>query len=109
VTITKPEHGDEFNPDDTIEIEADVLDFDGFVVMVEFLANGTKIAEDTDGSDGWKTSWTDHPEDSYTLTAQAKDNEGAATTSQAVVITVVEEHPPPPWPPLPPGLPPPGP
>ena len=96
VTITQPEDGAEFNPDDTIEIEADALDYDGSVVMVEFFANGNKIAEDTDGSDGWTTSWSDHPEGTYSLTATATDNETAVTTSAEVVITVDEEEPPPP-------------
>jgi hypothetical protein len=112
VTITQPEDGTEFNPEDTIEIEADALDFDGSVVMVEFFANGTRIAEDTDGSDGWTTNWVDHPEGTYSLTAQATDNEGAATTSPAVEITVFvppPPPPPPPWPPWPPPLPPPPP
>ena len=109
VTITQPEDGTKFNPDDTIEIEAAVMDFDGFVVMVEFFTNGNKIAEDTDGADGWTTSWSDHPEGSYSLTAQATDNEGATTTSPAVEITVFvppPPPPPPPWPPWPPPLPP---
>ena len=96
VTIIQPENGAEFRPDDTIEIEADALDFDGSVVMVEFFANGSKIAEDTDGADGWTTSWSDHLESTYSLTATATDNEAAATTSEAVVITVDEEEPPPP-------------
>jgi len=101
VTITKPDNGAEFDPDDTIEIEADVLDFDGSVVMVEFFANGNKIAEDTDGSDGWTTNWSDHPEGSYSLTAKATDDDGAETTSEPVSITV-SEVPPPPMPPIPP-------
>jgi len=110
VTITKPQNGDEFNPTDTIEIEADALDFDGFVVMVEFFANGNKIGEDNETADGWTTSWPDHPVGSYSLTAKATDNEGAATTSQPVSITV-SEVPPPPMPPIPPPPvpPPPGP
>jgi hypothetical protein len=106
VTITQPEDGAVFTPDGTIEIEADVLDFDGFVVMVEFFANGIKSGEDNDGTDGWTTSWSDHPEGTYNLTAQATDNEGAATTSQAVEITVFVSPPPPPWPPPPPPYPP---
>ena len=102
VTITQPEDGAEFTPEDTIEIEASALDFDGSVVMMEFFANGSKIAEDTDGSDGWTTSWSDHPEGTYSLTATATDNEAAATTSEEVVITVFVPPPPPPGPPLPP-------
>jgi hypothetical protein len=102
VTITTPLDGAEFNPDDTIEIEVDALDFDGSVVMVEFFADGSKIGEDNDGADGWTTSWSDHPEGTYSLTATATDNEAAATTSPEVVITVVEEPPPIPPPPVPP-------
>ncbi|MHC4641853.1 MAG: Ig-like domain-containing protein [Planctomycetota bacterium] len=105
VTIIQPENGAEFRPDDTIEIEADALDYDGSVVMVEFFANGNKIAEDTDGSDGWTTSWSDPPKGIYSLTAIATDNEAAATTSEEVVITVFV--PPPPLPPIPPPGPPP--
>jgi hypothetical protein len=105
VTVTQPEDGAMFAPFQTIQIEADALDFDGFVVMVEFFANGSKIAEDNYGSDGWTTSWSDHAADTYSLTATATDNEGAATTSVAIVITVAEEPPPPPPPPGPPGPP----
>ncbi len=101
VTLIQPEDGAEFNPDQTIEIEAAALDFDGLVVSVEFFANGNKIAEDTDGTDGWTTSWSGHPEDTYSLTATATDNDGAATTSQAVQITVLEPTPPRPPPPPP--------
>ena len=104
VTITKPQDGARLSPSQTIEIEADALDFDGSVVMVEFFANGNKIAEDTDGTDGWTTNWSDHPEGSYSLTATATDDEGAATTSSAVEIIVVV-LPPPPSPPPPPGPP----
>ena len=106
VTIITPQNGDEFTPDETIEIEADALDYNGSVVMVEFYANGSKIAEDTDGSNGWTTSWHDHPEGTYSLTAKATDNEAATTTSAEVVIIVEEETPPiPPFPPIPPPIP----
>jgi hypothetical protein len=102
VTITRPQDGDKFNPDQKIEIKADAWDYDGSVVKVEFFAGGSKIGEDNDGSDGWTTNWYNHPEDTYSLTAKATDNEGAATTSPAVGIRVVKEPPPPPPPPPPP-------
>jgi len=77
--------------------------------MVEFFANGSKIGEDSDGTDGWTINWSDHPIGTYTLTATATDNEAMATTSAEVIITVVEEPPPippipPPIPPMPPGI-----
>ncbi len=94
VTITKPQDGAEFTRDQTIEIEANAWDIDGSIVKVEFFADGSKIGEDNDGTDGWKNNWYDHPVGSYSLTAKATDNDGAATTSPAVGITVLEAPPP---------------
>jgi hypothetical protein len=96
VNITRPQDGAEFTPSETIEIEANAWDVDGSVVKVEFFANGSKIDEDNDGADGWETNWYDHPVGTYSLTAKATDNDGAATTSPAVEIMVVELPPPPP-------------
>jgi len=109
VTITRPQNGAEFNPDQTIEIEADAWDYDGSVVSVKFFANGSKIGEDNDGVGGWTTNWYEHPVGTYSLTARATDDEGAATTSAAVGIRVAEEPPPPHPPPPPPPIPPPPP
>jgi hypothetical protein len=94
VTITKPQAGAEFTRDQTIEIEANAWDVDGSLVKVEFFANESKIGEDNDGTDGWKTNWYDHPVGTYSLTAKATDNDGAATTSPPVGIMVVELPPP---------------
>jgi hypothetical protein len=100
VNINWPQNGAVFTPFQTIEIEASAWDLDGSVVMVEFFANGNKIAEDINGADGWTTSWSDHPEGNYNLTARATDDDGAATISPEVAITVSEKpHPPPPPPP----------
>ena len=96
MTITQPQDGAEFNPDQTIEIEADAWDVDGLVVRVEFFANGSKIGEDNDGTDGWITNWYNHPVGTYSLTAKATDNDGAVTTSPAVGIAVSPPFPPPP-------------
>jgi hypothetical protein len=101
VTITKPRDGTTFNPDQTIEIEVNAWDLDGSVVTVEFFADGSKIGEDNEGTDGWTMSWSEHPVGSYSLTAQATDDDGAATTSPAVEIMVVILPPPPPIPPPP--------
>jgi len=90
VNITNPQDGAVFGSYQTIEIEANAWDVDGSVVKVEFFADGSKIGEDNDGTDGWKNSWYDHPVDTYSLTAKATDNDGAATTSPAVEITVLE-------------------
>ena len=73
-----------------IEVEADASDDDGEVVKVEFFANESKIGEDNDGTDGWKTNWQDHPIGVYSLTARATDNDDAETTSTPVEITLDE-------------------
>jgi hypothetical protein len=96
VNITNPQEGAVFTPSQTIEIEANAWDVDGSVVKVEFFADGSKIGEDNDGTDGWKSNWHDHPSGTYSLTAKATDNDGAATTSPPVGIMVVELPPPPP-------------
>ena len=90
VIITYPEDGAEFGHIQTIEIEADACDVGGWLVKVEFFANGNKIGEDNDGTDGWKTNWDIHPVGTYDLAARATDNDGAATTSPIVTITLFE-------------------
>jgi hypothetical protein len=63
VVITAPADGEDFggSSPETIHIEAQASDADGFVVKVEFFADGAKIGEDTDGSDGWAMDWTNYP------------------------------------------------
>ena len=88
VAIIKPQDGDGFRREETIEIEADSWDADGLVKKVEFFANGSNIDEDTDGVDGWKIYWMEHPLRTYSLTAEATDDDGATTTSPAVEIQI---------------------
>ncbi|MHC4316847.1 MAG: Ig-like domain-containing protein, partial [Planctomycetota bacterium] len=76
VSITEPPDGAETYYGFIIEIEADASDDDGVVVKVEFFANGNKTGEDSDGADGWKIDWQDHPIGVYNLTAKATDNNG---------------------------------
>jgi hypothetical protein len=101
VAITAPADGTSYDSSpQTIRIEAEASDEDGFVVKVEFFANGTKIGEDTDGSDGWAMDWTNYPLDhidpasrprsrsssSAELTARATDDDRATTDSQAITV-----------------------
>jgi len=71
-----------------IEIEAEATDVDGFVVRVEFFANGSEIGRDTDGSDGWGIHWSDHPSGAYLLIARATDDDGANTDSTPIEISL---------------------
>ncbi len=93
VTITSPEDGAEFAWG-LVPIEAYAWDVDGVVVKVEFFADGDKIGEDNDGSDGWATEWSDFTVGEYELIARATDNDGASTDSTAIEISPTPPPPP---------------
>ena len=95
VVITEPENGASFPDFMTIEIEADAWCIDGSVIKVEFFANGSKIGEDSEGSDGWNTYWEDHPWGYYGLTAKATYSDGAIVFSALVRIELWRGPPPP--------------
>jgi thermitase len=90
VNITSPQSGSVVDGDSTeVIVSADASDTNGRVVKVEFFADGERIGEDSDGSDGWSITWTQHPFGEYYITARATDNGGLATTSNRVVIWIV--------------------
>jgi hypothetical protein len=91
VVITAPADGTIFTSSpETIRIEAEASDSDGFVVKVEFFAGDEKIGEDMDSSDGWTLDWTGHPLSyagtSGDLRARATDDDGASTDSLPVHV-----------------------
>ena len=91
VNITAPPGGEHFPL--PFEIAVVAWDVDGFVVKVEFFADGNKIGEDTDISDGWGIEWIDFTVGEYELIARATDNDGASTDSTAIEISL-PDHPP---------------
>jgi parallel beta-helix repeat protein len=94
VNIISPQDGEIFSMQPIeIEIEADAWDVNGSVVKVEFFANGRKIGEDYDGSDGWKVDWREYARGIYRLTARATDSSSVITTSPVVAIRII----PPQW------------
>lgn len=90
VTITNPEDGSTvpYNTIDPVPVEADASDIDGSVEKVEFFANGDKIGQDNDGSDGWAIGWHPESDSSFNLTAKATDNDAATATSPIVQVQV---------------------
>ncbi len=74
---------------ETIVIEANAIDVDGSVTLVEFFANENKIGEDDTGIDGWRINWQDFTPGSFILIAKATDNVGATATSPAVQIRIL--------------------
>jgi hypothetical protein len=101
IAITAPADGTHYYfPPQMIRIEAQASDADGSVVKVEFFADGVKIGEDIDSSDGWAMDWTDYPlgttryvGSDRQLIARATDDDAAVTDSTAVRVGYSESRP----------------
>jgi hypothetical protein len=102
VNLTAPAANASVTVGNALTINANATDTDGSIAKVEFFAGTTKLGEDTTAP--YSFNWTATVAGSYSLTARATDNSGAATTSAAVSVTVnaIVVPPPPPPPPPPP-------
>jgi subtilisin family serine protease len=94
VTLTGPSDGATFTTPVSIPLTATAADSDGTVSQVQFFSGGTTLigtgtlTSGTPASGSYTFTWN-APAGSYTLTAVATDNRGAATTSAPPVhITV---------------------
>ncbi len=85
-SITSPATGTSYTAPATVTINASASDPDGSITKVEFFQGSTKLGEDS--SSPYSFTWSGVPGGSYTLTAKATDNSGAATTSSPVYIGV---------------------
>ncbi len=63
-----------FNLPASVNLAADANDSDGLVTKVEFLANGSKIREDTEAP--YALSWSGMLSGNYALVARATDDDG---------------------------------
>ncbi|MBX9640081.1 MAG: RHS domain-containing protein [Mycobacteriaceae bacterium] len=86
VAITLPAAGQKYSAPASIALAVNAGDADGRVVSVAYFQNGHPVATVTAAPFG--TTWSNVPAGSYTLTAVATDDLGAATTSAAVTVTV---------------------
>jgi len=86
VTLTQPATGASFAAPATVGLAATASDPDGSVAKVEFFNGAAKIGEDATAP--YAFDWTGVAAGTYTLTARATDNLGAATTSAASTVTV---------------------
>ena len=93
VTITAPASGATFTAPGTIAIAASASDPGGSVSQVQFFAGSTLLGTDT--TSPYTYSWTNVAAGSYSLTAVARDNQGATRTSAAVAVTVAASTGPP--------------
>ena len=87
VSIATPTSGQTFYAGQPITLSANATDSDGTIAKVEFYSNGALIG--TANSAPWSMIWTGATTGSYSLTAKATDNAGAASSiSTAVPITI---------------------
>ena len=93
VTITNPQDGDTVSG--AVTVIADASDDNG-VTQVEFFVDESSIGIDSNGSDGWATSWdTTSVDDGFrTVTATATDTAGQ-TASDSISVTVDNVNDPP--------------
>ncbi|KAA5538523.1 Ig-like domain-containing protein, partial [Adhaeribacter rhizoryzae] len=91
VSITAPTNGAIYTAPANLTITANAADSDGSVSKVEFFQGITKLGEDV--TVPFSYSWSNVAAGSYSLTAQATDNNGQVTTSAPVSITVNERVP----------------
>jgi predicted amidohydrolase/regulation of enolase protein 1 (concanavalin A-like superfamily) len=92
VSVTSPSSGASFAAPATVTIAAAAGDSDGSVAQVEFYRGTTLLGSSTTSPYSFK--WNNVAAGSYTLTARAIDDGGAATTSAPVSITVTSAPPP---------------
>jgi RHS repeat-associated protein len=70
----------------TVTFTATAADADGSIAKLEFYNGATLLGTATAAP--YSYTWTDVPQGSYSLTAKATDDRGAATTSAAVAVDV---------------------
>lgn len=91
VYVTTPVNGEIVTHSFAITANAFDLDGAGTIAKVELFANGNKLGEVTDPP--YVFTWNNAPSGTYSLTAKATDNTGAATTSNPVSVTVANVAP----------------
>jgi parallel beta-helix repeat protein len=88
VNITSPATGASFQVNEVVTITATASDSNGTVTQVAFFANNEPIANCVATAEPYTCLWTPSEAISYTLTAEAKDNDGATALSEAVAVNV---------------------
>ncbi len=94
VAMTSPSSGATFTAPATVSLSATADDSNGTIAKVDFYAGSSLLGTVTAAP--YTLTWSGVGAGTYSLTAVATDNEGAATTSTAVVITVNADPFPPP-------------
>ncbi len=100
VSIYTPTNGSSFHAPTNIVIAVQAADNDGWISTVQFFANGTNLGTVTNYP--WSTqpvnpfylTWFNPQPGTYSLTAKATDNAGAAKLSEPVSVTILSPNPP---------------
>ncbi|MGH9141933.1 MAG: Ig-like domain-containing protein, partial [Vicinamibacterales bacterium] len=86
VILTTPIAGASFTSPATVGLSASAADGDGSISRVDFYADATLVGSSVTAP--YTATWFDAPAGTYSLTARATDDAGAATTSTAVTVLV---------------------
>ena len=86
VSLTSPQSNSSFSTSSSIGLSADASDDDGTITKVEFYRDTNKIGESK--SAPYATTWNNPTSGSFTLTALAFDDSGAAVRSSGVPISI---------------------
>ncbi|MDB5271816.1 MAG: hypothetical protein JWO58_183 [Chitinophagaceae bacterium] len=86
VIITSPSNNATFTSSATVSITATASDADGTISKVDFYNETTLLG--SDNTSPYSYSWTGVTAGTYTLTAQATDDQSGVTTSSAITIVV---------------------
>jgi hypothetical protein len=86
VALSAPANGATFAAPANLTVSATAADTDGTVARVDFYRGSTLIGSDT--TSPYSVAWSNVAAGSYTLTAVARDDDGAVTTSAARTIAV---------------------
>jgi hypothetical protein len=84
--VSMSANGSTFTAPASIVVSAVASDPDGTIARVEFYRDATLIG--TDVASPYTATWSNVPAGTYSLTAVATDDDGAATRSAAVSVTV---------------------
>jgi hypothetical protein len=86
VSLVAPDGKSTYRPGVAVALSASAADADGFVASVEFLVDGSPVAQVS--SAPWDATWTPAQAGTFTLTARATDNLGARQVSSPISIVV---------------------
>jgi hypothetical protein len=86
VSLTSPSSGATFTAPASVTMSATASDSDGTVSRVDFYQGSTLLYSDTSSPYGY--TWSNVPAGSYSISAIARDDDGATRTSSSASITV---------------------